>query len=136
MTVISGSWLPLNTDIETHMGLQFGVNVTEVLDLDDVNTTWKSIALHDIARGDNVDTRKSFDSFYAVDDERLVQIGKYSKDKEVLQCYNGKNGLLDGATVYYNGRGNLFVKDSQRTIRQIPAKGGYVKTDLFAGKKR
>jgi len=134
--IISGAWTVLTTDIETHIGLQFGATITEAIALDSGNSVYRNIALRDIAKGEDVDTRDAFTRYYEVDGEKLVQIAKYSQEKNKLQCYNGKNGLLSDTTVYYNGKGNMYVKESQRTIKQQSDRGEYVKTDIFAGKKK
>ena len=134
--VITGAWTELTTDIETHIGLQFGATITEAIELDG-NYVYRNIAKRDITKGEDVDFKGSFDSYYEVDGERLVQIAKYSVGKGKIQCYNGKNGLLNDTEVYYTGRGNLFVKESRRTIKQQSNSGSpVVKVDIFANAKR
>lgn len=136
--VITGAWTPLTTDIETHVGLQFGTTITEAIELvKGENYVYRNIAKRDITRGEDVDFKGNFDSYYEVDGERLVQIAKYSTGKNTIQCYNGKNGILSDTPIYYTGRGNIFVAENRRTVRQQSGNGSpVVRTDIFANAKR
>lgn len=134
--VITGAWVELKTDIETHIGLQFGATITEAIALENGNHEYKRIAKRDIAKGENVEIRDVFDSFYEVENERLIQIAKYSQGKNKIQCYNGKNGVLSDSTVYYNGKGNIFVKESSRTVKLSNDRGTVARVDIFANAKR
>lgn len=135
-TNTTAQWQPLTTNIETHLGLQFGVNIAEAIALERGNHDYRNIALKDIAKGADVDTRKELDSFYEVEGERLVTIGKYGATSGKVQCYTGKNRLTDNATVYYTQRGALMVKEAQRLINTVDSAPLTPRTDIFANNKR
>ena len=135
-TTSTAQWVVLTTNIETHVGLQFAVNIKEAVALNSIDYKYRNIALNDIAKGEDVDTRRAFDSFYEVDGERLVTIGKYGATSNKVQCYTGKNKLVDGATLYYSQRGALMVKDSERELNTTTSPAAPVKTDIFANHKR
>lgn len=132
----TAQWQPLTTNIETHLGLQFGVNVSDAIALERGNYVYRNIAKSDIAKGTDVDLRTAIDSYYEVDGERLATIGKYGATSNKVQCYTGKNALKDGATVYYTQRGTLMVKESDRVINTVDNVTVTPKTDIFANLKR
>lgn len=132
----TAQWQPLTTNIETHLGLQFGVNVNDAVALERGNYVYRNIAKNDIAKGTDVDLRNTIDSYYEVDGERLATIGKYGATSNKVQCYTGKNALKDNATVYYTQRGTLMVKESDRSINTVDNAPVTPKTDIFASLKR
>jgi hypothetical protein len=132
----TAQWMPLTTTIESHLGLQFGVNIASAIALDRGNYVYKNIAKNDIAQGTDVDLRTQIDSFYEVDGERLATIGKYGATSNKVQCYTGKNMLKDNATVYYTQRGALMVKESDRVINTVTSAPVTPKNDIFATLKR
>ena len=132
----TAQWQPLTTNIETHLGLQFGVNIADAIALERGNYQYRNIAKSDIAKGSDVDLRNTIDSYYEVDGERLVTIGKYGATSNKVQCYTGKNALKDNATVYYTQRGTLMVKESQRVVNTVNTAPVTPKTDIFANAKR
>lgn len=132
----TAQWQDLTTNIETHVGLQFGVNIKDAISLGDIAYNYRNIALLDIAKGSDVDTRKALDSYYEVDGERLVAIAKYGRTSNKVQCYTGKNKLADDATLYYTAKGVLMVKDSERVVVADGVKPTVARTDIFADLKR
>lgn len=132
----TAQWLPLTTNIETHLGLQFGVNIKDAVALERGNYVYRNIAKSDIAKGSDIDLRTAIDSYYEVDGERLATIGKYGATSNKVQCYTGKNMLKDDATVYYTQRGTLMVKESERVINTVDSAPVTPRTDIFANAKR
>lgn len=131
----TAQWQELTTDIETHVGLQFGVNIQGAIALERGNYVYRNIAKRDIPQGADIDFKQSFDSYYEVDGERLTTIGKYGATSNKVQCYTGKNVLHDNATLYYTQRGTLMVKESDRSVNAID-KPLTPRTDIFANAKR
>ena len=134
--VITGAWTQLTTDIETHLGLQFGTTISNAISLEPGTYSYRNIAKRDIAKGSDVIFKDSFDSYYEVDGERLIQVAKYSEGKNKIQCYNGKNGILNNSDVYYSSKGNIFVKESSRTVKLSNDRGAVARVDIFANAKR
>lgn len=132
----TAQWQELTTNIETHLGLQFGVNINQAIALERGNYTFRNIAKRDIAQGSDVVIKDAFDSYYEVDGERLATIGKYGATSNKVQCYTGKNMLKDNVNIYYTQRGALMVKESDRIINTVNSAPVTPKTDIFANAKR
>lgn len=132
----NAQWQELTTNIETHIGLQFGVNIAQAIALERGNYSFKRIAKRDIAKGEDIDLKTTVDQFYEVDGERLATIGKYGATSNKVQCYTGKNTLKDNVNIYYTQRGALMVKESDRIINTVNSAPVTPKTDIFANAKR
>lgn len=131
---MNNNWQLLTTDINIAVGLAFGVNIPErqlVSDLD--SARFNVLAKSDIAKGEQV-SDSNLDKFWTVDDERLVVIGRYGNTSGKYQCYVSKNGVKDGATLYYTNSGKLMVKQSDHIVKAVESSNAYtpVKKDIFA----
>lgn len=127
-------WNTLTTDINVAIGLAFATTLPEREMLNgNASAGFKQIAKRDIAKGQDV-TRQDLERFWTMDDERLVQVGAYSVDKNKYQAYTSSHGIKDGATLYYTAKGQLFVKESAHLVRQGDTKAyaPQVKADIFA----
>lgn len=130
----TSNWTPVTTNIETHLGLAYGVNIKDLVDMDYSNR--HDYITRDMVKGEEVlksDIRKQWE----IDGEALVQIAKYGATSDKMQCYVKKYGLTNDATVYGAPKGDLFVKSSEVNLKQpVATVTGYIRTSVFASKRR